>query len=175
MSPNNCKRGWLLACANFHGSAVVVPKSIKCNDVMCDRSSLYSNCVEDADCASNKITSVNDFEPDADLWPFNPFTFNPLNTTLPTYSPCCNFYEKNCNGAGRRPQLALHACVWSSHLRCCSLCAGGQLSDRRRQDGRMVQGRRLLGLQCLGPLFLLRPSLSNPRSRHRSRCLPPWP
>jgi len=92
MQPNYCKLSWLRACANFHnGEVVVVPKAIACNDAMCDRSSLYSNCNDDADCRQH--SSVDEHAPVSELWPFS-------NTTvLPIFRPCCSFYETHCNGA----------------------------------------------------------------------------
>jgi len=92
---DTCKLMWLTACATFPLSdVVVVPKSIKCNNVMCDQSTYYSNCVTDADCS--KVASVEAGLPaPTATWPMA----GNLTDILPPYRPCCEFYNMNCNGA----------------------------------------------------------------------------
>lgn len=92
---DTCKLSWLRACATFPLSdVVVVPKSIKCNNVICDQSSFYSNCVSDTDCS--EVSSVAGGLPDSNSsWPMAGDRAN----ILPPYRPCCEFYNLNCNGA----------------------------------------------------------------------------
>ena len=45
LDPDGCKILWLEGCRTFPlPDVVVVPKSIKCNNVVCDQSPFYSNC-----------------------------------------------------------------------------------------------------------------------------------
>ena len=94
---DTCKLAWLAGCATFPlPDVVVVPKRIVCNNVICDQSSYYSNCVigNDVDCKG--VNSVEEGLPKAGyMWPMA----GNHSDMKEEYRPCCDFYELNCNGA----------------------------------------------------------------------------
>mmetsp|Transcript_74760 Transcript_74760/g.109642 ORF Transcript_74760/g.109642 Transcript_74760/m.109642 type:complete len:221 (-) Transcript_74760:178-840(-) len=100
LDPDGCKILWLEGCRTFPlPDVVVVPKSIKCNNVVCDQSPFYSNCVTDEDCAG--ISRIEDGLGGGSLastgyvWP----TAGNHSEILQRYRPCCEFYVNHCNGA----------------------------------------------------------------------------
>jgi len=97
LSPDQCKLEWLGGCASFGQllpGVVVVPKKIACNNVVCDQSPFFSNCVDDADCKD--IPDARGGLPASGYsWPLA----GNHSDVKEAYRPCCEFYTDNCNGA----------------------------------------------------------------------------